>query len=204
MSEADLLARRVAEAMLSREGTGPAWGIVIEGAREGYSKLSMKLRADMLNGHGAAHGGVIFALADTAFAYACNSRNEITVAQSATITFLSAAREGETLVAESREPARQGRSGTYHVSVRSDDGRAVAELMTRSVITCGPFDVDSTVLAIMTEHRMRHVPVVVDGDLYGLVSIGDVVKAQHDELVMENHLMHDYIQGGGSSVVAPL
>ena len=75
-------------------------------------------------------------------------------------------------------------------------GRAVAELMTRSVITCGPDDVDSTVLAIMTEHRMRHVPVVVDGDLYGVVSIGDVVKARLDTVLAEANAMRDYITRG--------
>jgi acyl-CoA thioesterase len=83
MNEADALARRVAETLLAREGTGPAWGVVIDEAREGYARIRMAVREDMLNGHRSAHGGMIFALADTAFAYACNSRNEITVAQSA-------------------------------------------------------------------------------------------------------------------------
>lgn len=74
--------------------------------------------------------------------------------------------------------------------------RAVAELMTRSVITCTPADLDNTVLAIMTEHRMRHVPVVADGDLYGLVSIGDVVKTRLDTLLAEAEAMRDYITRG--------
>src|SRR5689334_2012887 len=129
MSEADALARRVAEAMLAAEGTGPAWGVAIEDAREGYARIAMSLRDDMLNGHRIAHGGMVFALADTAFAYACNSRNEASVAQVATITFLSAAQAGERLVAEARETARAGRSGTYHVAVRTSDGRAIAEFM---------------------------------------------------------------------------
>jgi acyl-CoA thioesterase len=127
MSGADDLARRVAEAMLAREGTGPAWGLAIEDAREGYARVRMRLRADMLNGHGSAHGGMIFALADTAFAYACNSRNETTVAQSATIAFLAPAAEGDLLVAEAKEAARSGRSGVYQVSVKAADGRAIAE-----------------------------------------------------------------------------
>jgi acyl-CoA thioesterase len=129
MSEADALARRVAETMLSREGTGPAWGIVIEGAREGYSRVSMRVRADMLNGHGAAHGGMVFALADTAFAYACNSRNLTTVGHCASITYLGPARDGETLTAEATETARAGRTATYYVSVRAADGRPVAEFI---------------------------------------------------------------------------
>lgn len=74
--------------------------------------------------------------------------------------------------------------------------RSVAELMTRLVITCGPLDPDSTVLAIMTEHRMRHVPVVADGDLYGMVSIGDVVKARLDTVLAEAEAMRDYITRG--------
>ena len=76
----DQKARRIAEAMLASEGTGPAWGIEIEEVREGYARIRMTLRADMLNGHRIAHGGMVFALADTAFAYACNSRNVRTVA----------------------------------------------------------------------------------------------------------------------------
>ncbi len=70
------IAVRVAATMLSREGTGPAWGIKIEEAREGYARISMRLRAGMLNGHGTAHGGMIFALADTAFAYAQQPKRE--------------------------------------------------------------------------------------------------------------------------------
>jgi len=127
MNEADNLARRVAETLLQREGTGPAWGIVIEDAREGYALIRMKVRDDMLNGHRIGHGGMIFALADTAFAYACNSRNENTVAQNASISFLAPAQPGDVLIAEAREASRSGRSGVYQVSVRTPDGRVIAE-----------------------------------------------------------------------------
>ena len=127
MTNPDQLAARVAHSMRAAEGTGPAWGVEIEEAREGYARVSMTIRADMLNGHGIAHGGMIFALADTAFAYACNGRNVRTVAAQASIAFLDAAREGEVLVAEAREAALAGRSGVYNVSVRGGDGRAVAE-----------------------------------------------------------------------------
>ena len=88
--------------MLAAEGTGPAWGLVIEEAREGYARVRMALRADMLNGHGTAHGGMIFALADTAFAYACNSRNLRSVAAQASIVFLDAVAEGDVLIAEAQ------------------------------------------------------------------------------------------------------
>ena len=132
MSEADKLARRVAEAMLAREGTGPAWALKLEDAREGYARVSMQARADMINGHALVHGGMIFALADSAFAYACNARNENTVAQSASITFLAAAKAGDTLVAEAMELARAGRGGVYQVSVRGAGGAVIAEFMGHS------------------------------------------------------------------------
>jgi len=127
MSEADELARRVADALLAREGAGPAWGVEIEAAREGFARVRMTVREDMLNGHRSAHGGMIFALADTAFAYACNSRNETTVAQSATIAFLAPAAAGDVLVAEAREVSRRGRSGVYQVSVKTAGGAVIAE-----------------------------------------------------------------------------
>ena len=135
MSDPNQLADRVARAMLAAEGAGPAWDLEIEEAREGYARVSMRIRADMLNGHGTAHGGMIFALADSAFAYACNGRNVKTVAAHASIAFLDAAREGERLVAEAREAALAGRSGVYNVAVRGEDGRAVAEFqgLSRSV-----------------------------------------------------------------------
>lgn len=123
----DELAMRVAQFMLAAEGTGPAWGIRIEEARRGYCRLSMELREDMLNGHGTAHGGMIFALADTAFAYVCNGDNHRTVAAQASIVFLGSAEKGETLVAEATEIAGAGRSGVTRVSVRTEDGRPVAE-----------------------------------------------------------------------------
>lgn len=123
----DEVADKVARAMLAAEGTGPAWGIEIEEAREGYSRIRMTVRADMLNGHRRAHGGMIYALADTAFAYACNSRNLASVGAQATMVFLDAAGEGDILVAEAQEAALVGRSGVYNVSVRTAAGRPIAE-----------------------------------------------------------------------------
>ena len=134
----DTLARRVADTMLSKEGTGPSWGLVIEEAREGYARVRMRLRPDMANGHGIAHGGMIFSLADSAFAYACNSRNATTVAAHASISFLSPAKVGETLIAEAEERARNGRSGVYSVRVTADDGRIVAEFQGLSREIGGP------------------------------------------------------------------
>jgi acyl-CoA thioesterase len=81
----------------------------------------------MLNSHRIVHGGMVFALADTAFAYVCNGKNEKTVAAQASIVFLGSAAEGETLIAEGEEGATSGRSGVTRVSVRTSDGRPIAE-----------------------------------------------------------------------------
>ena len=135
---ADELADRVARAMLAAEGTGPAWGIVIEEARARYVRISMVVRADMLNGHGIAHGGMIFALADTAFAYVCNGANHASVAAQASIAFLDKVAEGETLIAEGEEVAREGRAGVTRVAVRTSDRRAIAEFTGYSRTLGGP------------------------------------------------------------------
>ena len=102
----DQLADRVARSMLAAEGTGPAWGIEIEEVRARYVRISMVVRPDMLNGHGIAHGGMIFALADSAFAYVCNGANHASVAAQASIVFLDKVAEGETLIAEGEEVER--------------------------------------------------------------------------------------------------
>lgn len=133
--DADALARKVADHLRAGEGTGKAFDIVIDEVREGYARIHMVVRADMLNGHGVAHGGMIFTLADTAFAYACNSRNVSTMANQASIVFLSPGREGERLTAEAREQAVSGRSGVYQIRVTGEDGRDVAAFqgLSRSV-----------------------------------------------------------------------
>lgn len=135
---ADELASKVAHQMLSDEGTGPSWNVRIEEVLAGYARLSMEVRADMLNGHGIVHGGIVFALADTAFAYVCNGRNEKTVAAQASIVFLGTAAEGETLIAEAREAASAGRSGVTHVAVRTLEGRPIAEFTGQSRRVGGP------------------------------------------------------------------
>lgn len=136
--DANILASRVAHDMLAGEGTGPAWGISIEEAREDYARISMVVRADMLNSHQIAHGGMIFALADTAFAYVCNGSNHAAVAAQASIVFLDKVGEGETLIAEATQVAREGRAGVTRVAVRAGDGRAVAEFTGYSRTIGGP------------------------------------------------------------------
>jgi acyl-CoA thioesterase len=86
----------------------------------------MKVRDDMLNGHGICHGGFIFTLADSAFAFACNSYNQNTVAQQNQITYLTPGQAGEILTATASEVSRMGRSGIYDVTVTGEDGRTVA------------------------------------------------------------------------------
>ncbi len=122
----DERAKTIAASMHAAEKTSAAWGLRLVDAGEGWARASMAIRDDMLNGHGVAHGGMIFALADTAFAWACNARNVVTLAQNATISFLSKVELGETLTAEAREVGVSGRSGVYNVRVTAEDGRAVA------------------------------------------------------------------------------
>jgi acyl-CoA thioesterase len=135
---ADDLAKRIATEMLAAEGTGPAWGLKIEEARHRYARVSMVVRRDMLNGHGIGHGGMIFALADSAFAYVCNGGNHASVAAQASIVFLDKVAEGETLIAEAEEVVREGRAGVTRVSVRTADGRPVAEFTGYSRTLGGP------------------------------------------------------------------
>ena len=131
----DDLAMAIARKFWENEGTGPAFEIKILAARKGYSKLSMVVRKDMLNGLNAAHGGMIFTLADTAFAYACNSHNIASVALHASITFLSPIQLGEEIIAEADEDATSGRTGVYKVVVFGGDGRraAIFEGVSRTV-----------------------------------------------------------------------
>ena len=134
----DALALAIAKRLNQLEGTAPVWDLKLEDAGEGWARTSMLIRDDMLNGLRTAHGGMIFALADTAFAYACNSRNVATFAQSATISFLSAGQPGEKLTATAREDAAIGRTGVYTVSVTGEDGRVVAIFTGLSRTAGGP------------------------------------------------------------------
>jgi len=126
MKPEDLKAQKIAKLMLSREGSGPSWGVKYEDGGVGWAKVSFVIKDNMLNGNSTIHGGMIFALADTAFAYACNSRNDKSVAQQASIAFLSPAHAGERITATAREEALQGRSGSYSVNVTGEDGRVIA------------------------------------------------------------------------------
>jgi acyl-CoA thioesterase len=131
------LATRTAEVMYARDRASQGLGMVIEEVRAGYARLRMTVRPDMLNGHDICHGGFVFALADSAFAFACNSHNRATVAASAAIEFLAPVRGGEVLVAEAEEQALGGRLGVYDVIVRTVDGARVALFRGRSCAVKG-------------------------------------------------------------------
>ena len=120
------LAEAVAEAMWSRDRAAQALGMRIDSVAPGRASLSMPVRSDMVNGHHICHGGLIFALADTAFAYACNAYNRNTVASGCNIDFVAPGREGDTLQAEAVERALSGRTGVYDVTVRDSAGKTVA------------------------------------------------------------------------------
>ena len=125
-AEAQALADATAEAMYSRDRAAQALGIKIVRVQPGASLLTMTVRSDMVNGHHICHGGMIFSLADTAFAYACNSYNKNTVASACHIDFLAPAKEGETLEAEAIEQSAAGRTGVYDVTVRTTGGKTIA------------------------------------------------------------------------------
>lgn len=121
----DAVARASADRMWDGDACARALGMALEAVGPGFARIAMTVRGDMANGHGTAHGGMIFALADAAFAYACNSHGERAVAAHCAVTFLRPGRVGDRLVAEASEVAREGRSGLYDVTVRAD-GRTVA------------------------------------------------------------------------------
>ena len=102
-------------------------GMTLLSVAPGSADMSMEVRADMLNAHGICHGGHIFLLADSAFAYACNSYGVSTVAQHCSVTFLAPARPGDILTARAREVHIAGRTGVYDVSVMTQTGAPIAE-----------------------------------------------------------------------------
>ena len=117
----DDLARACADAMWKEDDASKGLGMTIVEIGPGYARLSMTVRPEMVNGQRIAHGGFIFLLADSAFAFACNSRNERTVAAQCDITFIRPGKLGDVLVATAREISSSGRSGIYDVRITSGD-----------------------------------------------------------------------------------
>ncbi|WP_229259070.1 hydroxyphenylacetyl-CoA thioesterase PaaI [Duganella flavida] len=112
--------------MFSRDPASQALGMRIDAVAPGYARMSMPVRADMLNGHQTCHGGFIFALADSAFAFACNSHNHTTVGAACNIDYLAPGREGDLLTATATEQALAGKSGVYDIKVTNQEQRTIA------------------------------------------------------------------------------
>ncbi|KFI05916.1 hydroxyphenylacetyl-CoA thioesterase PaaI [Massilia sp. BSC265] len=124
--ELQALAELAGKTMYERDPASQALGMTLDEIRPGYARMSMRVRGDMLNGHATCHGGYIFMLADSAFAFACNSHNFNTVGAGCTIDYLAPGREGDVLVAEAVEQALQGKTGVYDIKVTNQDARTVA------------------------------------------------------------------------------
>lgn len=121
-----------AQAMFERDAASQALGMRLEESRPGYARVSMPVRADMIQGHATCHGGFVFALADSAFAFACNSHGGTVVAAGCSIEFLNPAALGDQLSAEAQELGLSGRSGVYDVKVTNQRGELVAAFRGRS------------------------------------------------------------------------
>ncbi len=128
-------ARKSAEAMWANDNASKWAGMEITHVDEGTATLELTVEAHHCNGHAICHGGVIFMLADSAFAFACNSRNQSTVAQHNLINFLAPGKQGDRLTAHASEVSLTGRSGIYDVSVTNQDGQKIAEFrgMSRAI-----------------------------------------------------------------------
>lgn len=125
-SDPQALAELAGKTMYERDPASRALGMTLDEIRPGYARMSMPVRADMLNGHATCHGGYIFMLADSAFAFACNSHNFVTVGAGCSIDYLSPGREGDLLTAEAVEQALSGKTGVYDIVVTNQDGRKIA------------------------------------------------------------------------------
>lgn len=137
---ADQRAIRLSHAMHGRDTVAQNLDVVLEEAKSGYARVSMRVADQMLNSHGTAHGGYSFILADIAFGYACNSSGQMAFAQSAQITYMTFGRPGEVLTAVAEEKNSTGRSGVYDATVYGEDGRVVAEFRGLSRTVKGQVD----------------------------------------------------------------
>ena len=131
------LAEACAEAMWREDAAAQGLGMRREHVAPGEARLSMEVTEVILNGHALAHGGYVFALADTAFAYACNCYNQRAVGHQAAITYMAPGRLGDRLTATAREIHRAGRAGIYDVAVTNQRGERIAEFRGHSRIVKG-------------------------------------------------------------------
>ncbi len=126
------LAELAAKFMYENDAASQALGARVVSVAPGQASMTMTVRADMLNGHKTCHGGFIFALADSTFAFACNSRNMVTVASGCSIDYLAPGFEGDVLTAHAVEYSLAGRTGVYDVHVTNQDGKRIAIFRGRS------------------------------------------------------------------------
>ncbi|MEJ8866288.1 hydroxyphenylacetyl-CoA thioesterase PaaI [Pseudomonas jessenii] len=136
--EAMTLASECAQSLLQRDAASQAMGMRLLSAGPGCARVGMTVRADMIQGHGTCHGGYLFALADSAFAFACNSYNEATVAIGCSIDYIAPARLGDTLNADCIEQSRSGRTGNYDVRIENQQGQLIALFHGKSYKVRGP------------------------------------------------------------------
>ncbi|MET1412255.1 hydroxyphenylacetyl-CoA thioesterase PaaI [Roseibium sp. HPY-6] len=121
------LAEACAQIMWDGDHASQALGMEVLHVAPGKASIRMEVTRQMTNGHGNMHGGYLFTLADSAFAFACNTYNQVTVAQHCTITYVAPGTLGDILTAEAREVSRQGRSGIYDVTLTREDGTVITE-----------------------------------------------------------------------------
>lgn len=134
----------VVNAMMATDSFSQWMGLVIDEVREGYCRLHCQLRPDMVNGFGIMHGGVAFSIADSAFAFACNSRNELSVAQDMSVTFTKAGKVGDVLHAEAIEIHNGRKTGLYEIKVTNQEGALVAAVKATAFRTGKPMVTDTT------------------------------------------------------------
>jgi len=126
------LAEAAGASMFARDAASQALGMKLVEIRPGYARMTMPVRTDMLNGHQTCHGGFIFALADSAFAFACNSHNHTTVGAGCTIDYLAPGRLDDLLTAEAFERTLAGKTGIYDVNVTNQEGKMIATFRGKS------------------------------------------------------------------------
>ncbi len=126
MNEKDQLAQQVVNHMMEHDKFSQWLGISVLEIKEGYSKIQMQVREEMVNGFGIAHGGIAFSLADSAFAFACNNRNNLSVALDTSINFTKAVQAGDTLVAEAKENHNGRSTGLYFITITNQNNEQVA------------------------------------------------------------------------------
>jgi len=126
------LAEAAGAAMFARDPASQGLGMKLVEIRPGYARMTMPVRTDMLNGHQTCHGGFIFALADSAFAFACNSHNHTTVGAGCTIDYLAPGRLDDLLTAEAIERTLSGKTGIYDVNVTNQEGKMIATFRGKS------------------------------------------------------------------------